>query len=80
MIMHTEKNQIHDSICYNEIKIAMNTANDLYNKFALVAEKNGTGKTVALKEIAKDEDAEIINVNLLLSSALLELSAKERHQ
>ena len=78
MIMHTKKNQPNRSRYYNEIKKAMNTANDLYNKLVLVVGKNGSGKTAALKDVAKDEDIEIINVNLLLSSELLELSTKDR--
>jgi len=78
MTMHAKKKQIHESICYNEIKTAMHTANELYNKLVLVVGENGSGKTAALKEVAENVDIQIINVNLLLSSELLELSTKDR--
>ena len=56
----------------------MNAADSLYNRLVLLVGKSGSGKTAVLQDIADDLDVPIINVNLQLSSQLLELTHTQR--
>ena len=62
----------------NQIVKILPTAEELYNRLILVVGESGSGKTAALSEIAKEYDTQVINLNLILSEQLLELTAKQR--
>jgi hypothetical protein len=50
----------------------------LYHRLVLLVGETGSGKTGVLREVAEGFDTSVINVNLALSSELLELTAKQR--
>lgn len=56
----------------------LNTTKDLYHQLILVVGPPGSGKTGVLKQIATQKKASVINVNLEISSRLLELTRKQR--
>ena len=56
----------------------LNTTKDLYHQLILVVGPPGSGKTGVLKQIAKRKKTSVINVNLEISSRLLELTKKQR--
>lgn len=62
----------------NKIKQSLQAAEGLYHRLVLLVGESGTGKTVILRKVAADLDTEIININLALSSELLDLTAKQR--
>ena len=64
---------IHDNI-----KHALKTADSLYHRLVLLVGESGSGKTQTLQAVADDVGTSVINVNLLLSTELLELSTKRR--
>jgi len=49
-----------------------------YNRLVLLIGQTGSGKTIALQELSKELGVKIINVNLVLSKLLLEMTAKQR--
>lgn len=63
---------------YNEIMQSLQTAEGLYYRLVLLVGPSGSGKTDVLRDAAKALGASVINVNLVLSSKLLELTAKQR--
>ena len=65
--------QIHD-----KIKRSLHTAEGLYHRLVLLVGKAGSGKTGVLRDIADEFGSPLINVNLALSSKLLELTVKQR--
>jgi Cdc6-like AAA superfamily ATPase len=62
----------------NQIIKILPTAEKLYNRLILVVGESGSGKTVVLSDVGKEYDTQVINVNLVLSEQLLELTAKKR--
>jgi flagellar biosynthesis GTPase FlhF len=50
----------------------------LYHRLILVVGPPRTGKTTALRELAKERSWPLLNVNLVLSERLLELTSKQR--
>jgi hypothetical protein len=64
---------IHDKIIRS-----VQEASGLYHRLVLVVGEAGSGKTKALRDVANGFGTEIINVNLALSAALLELTVKQR--
>ncbi|MGC9423808.1 BREX-3 system P-loop-containing protein BrxF [Vibrio sp.] len=62
----------------NQIIQALKTSESLYHHLVLVVGKNGSGKTSLLRETSDHYNTSIINVNLLLSKALLDLTPKQR--
>jgi len=57
---------------------AIKSAKGGYHQLVLVVGKSGTGKSKMLHEVAKELGSKVINVNLELSSELLQLSARQR--
>lgn len=53
-------------------------ADELYHRLILVVAPAGAGKTPALKEVQKRVGAPMINVNLDLSSRMLDLTERQR--
>jgi len=62
----------------DKIKCSLQAAEGLYHRLVLLVGESGSGKTVMLCSVADDFDTEIVNINLVLSAELLELTAKQR--
>ena len=62
----------------DKIKRSLQAAEGLYHRLVLLVGESGSGKTGVLRDVAKDLGAEVININLALSTELLELTAKQR--
>ena len=63
---------------HDKIKRSLQSAEDLYHRLVLLVGETGSGKTGVLRDIAKEFGSSVVNVNLALSSELLELTAKQR--
>ena len=61
-----------------KIKQSIEAADILYHRLVLLVGKTGSGKTVALQDFADELGLSVVNVNLELSGALLELTARQR--
>lgn len=62
----------------DNIRQSIQAAKGLYYRLVLLVGETGSGKTSVLRDVAEEFGASIINVNLALSSELLELTAKQR--
>lgn len=62
----------------NKINRSMQAAEGLYYRLVLLVGETGSGKTRILRGVAEEFGTCVINVNLALSSELLELTAKQR--
>ena len=62
----------------DKIKRSIKAAEGLYYRLVLLVGESGSGKTGILRDVADDLGIEVININLALSSELLELTAKQR--
>src|SRR5580704_13296640 len=62
----------------DKIKQSLQAADGLYHRLVLLVGINGSGKTNILHNVAADLGTSVININLVLSSELLELTAKQR--
>ncbi len=63
---------------HNKIRQCLQTAEGLYHRLVLLVGESGSGKTGVLREVAEDFGSPVVNVNLALSSELLEWTAKQR--
>ena len=63
---------------HDKIKRSLQTAEGLYHRLVLLVGNTGSGKTRILRDIADDWGTSVININLVLASELLELTAKQR--
>lgn len=63
---------------HDKIKRSLQVAEGMYHRLVLLVGETGSGKTGILRDVAKDLGSEILNVNLMLSAELLELTAKQR--
>jgi len=61
-----------------EIIQKIGQAAELYNRLILVVGLTGTGKTTVLQDVHQSTGAPLINVNLLLSRQMLELTQRQR--
>lgn len=57
---------------------SIDQAADLYHRLILLVAPIGCGKTAALREVRDQTGAPLVNVNLELSSLMLELSSRQR--
>jgi hypothetical protein len=60
------------------IKQSLQTAEGLYHRLVLLVGKTGSGKTDVLRNVANDFGVSVININLVLSGELLDLTGKQR--
>lgn len=63
---------------HDKIKRSLQAVESLYYRLVLLVGENGSGKTGVLRDVAEEFGTSVINVNLALSSELLELTAKQR--
>ncbi len=63
---------------HEKIKRSLEAAEGLYYRLVLLVGEAGSGKTCVLRDVAEEFSTSIINVNLALSSELLELTATQR--
>lgn len=63
---------------HDKIKRSLLAAEGLYHRLVLLVGETGSGKTNVIRDIADDFGASVININLALSSELLELTARQR--
>jgi hypothetical protein len=63
---------------HNKIRRSIQAAEGMYHRLVLVVGETGSGKTGILRELAEEFGSSVINVNLALSSELLELTARQR--
>ncbi len=75
--MNCQSNTMIPLIC-NNIKESIQAAEGLYHRLVLLVGEPGSGKTSVLQQFAEEVGSSVINVNLVLSGELLELTAKER--
>src|SRR5437868_12625648 len=61
-----------------DLSQAIRQAGDLYHRLVLFAGRQGAGKTAALRAVAQAHDYPLINVNLQLCKAMLELTRSQR--
>jgi predicted AAA+ superfamily ATPase len=57
---------------------ALKATEGLYYRLVLLVGEAGAGKTSLLQTLAQELETEVININLALSTELLELSTKQR--
>lgn len=63
---------------HDKIKRSIQAAEGLYHRLVLLVGEAGSGKTGVLQDVAEEFGTSVINVNLALSSELLELTAKQQ--
>ena len=63
---------------HDKIKRSLQAAEGLYHRLVLLVGEVGSGKSSVLREFAEIVGSSVINVNLVLSCELLELTAKQR--
>lgn len=63
---------------HDKIRQSLHAAEGLYHRLVLLVGESGSGKTIVLRDVAEEFGVSVINVNLALSSELLELTAKQR--
>ena len=61
-----------------QVMAKLDEARSLYHRLLILVGPAGTGKTVALRELQDRLDVPLLNVNLALSSQLLDLAEKQR--
>jgi len=63
---------------YNQVMRRLEQVAGLYYRLTLVVAPRGTGKTVALQEVAAGTGTLVTNVNLELSQRMLDLTERQR--
>jgi len=62
----------------NRIALTLKEMSELYHHLLLVVGPGGSGKTAALRNVAERAGSKVINVNLVLSRRMLELTERQR--
>lgn len=65
-------------IIQDKIKQSIKASDVLYHRLALLVGETGSGKTGVLQDVASELGTSVVNLNLVLSSELLELTARQR--
>ncbi len=65
-------------LIHDKINRSLQAAEGLYHRLVLLVGETGSGKTGVLWDVAEELGTSVSNVNLVLSSELLELTAKQR--
>ena len=65
-------------IIQDKIKQSIKASDALYHRLVLLVGETGSGKTGALQDVASELGTSVVNLNLVLSSELLELTARQR--
>ena len=63
---------------HEKIKQSIEATDILYHRLVLLVGETGSGKTVALQDFADELGVSVVNINLELSAALLELTSRQR--
>jgi RNase adaptor protein for sRNA GlmZ degradation len=66
------------AVSTHDLREAIQQAGNLYHRLVLLAGPQGVGKTAALQSISKEQAYPLINVNLQLCKAMLELTRSQR--
>jgi RNase adaptor protein for sRNA GlmZ degradation len=66
------------AVSTDDLREAIQQAGNLYHRLVLLAGPQGTGKTAALQSISQEQAYPLINVNLQLCKAMLELTRSQR--
>jgi Cdc6-like AAA superfamily ATPase len=82
-LLKDEKSEEYSSMLTTDsqvqtIRDLLTSTKDMYHRLLLIVGPSGSGKTAILKQVALEENTSVINVNLELSSRLLELTKKQR--
>ena len=62
----------------DKVQQSLQAAEGQYYRLVLLVGESGSGKTGVLRDVAEELGSSVINVNLALSSELLELTARQR--
>lgn len=63
---------------HDRIERSLHEATAHYHRLVLLVGEAGIGKTAALRSLSEKLDADVINVNLMLSAKLIELTKRQR--
>lgn len=63
---------------HDKIKQSLRAAEGLYHRLVLLVGETDSGKTSVLRDVAEEFGTSVININLALSSELLELTLRQR--
>ncbi len=63
---------------HDKIKRSLQATEGLYHRLVLLVGESGSGKTGVLRDVAHTFGTFVININLVLSTELLELTANQR--
>jgi RNase adaptor protein for sRNA GlmZ degradation len=66
------------AVSTDDLRRVIQQAGDLYHRLVLLAGSQGSGKTAALQAVSKTQGFPLINVNLQLCKAMLELTRNQR--
>lgn len=62
----------------HKIQRALQAAQGMYHRLVLLVGESGSGKTAVLREVAEVLGTSVVNVNLEISRALLDLTSRQR--
>lgn len=63
---------------YDRLKELIDTADGMYYRLVLLVGEPDSGKSRILRELAKQYNVSVLNINLAISTELLELSTRKR--
>ncbi|MDP2644046.1 MAG: BREX-3 system P-loop-containing protein BrxF [Desulfobacterales bacterium] len=63
---------------HGKLKRSLDAAEGLYHRLVLLVGEAGSGKTGVLQKVAEEFGTSVVNVNLALSSEMLDMTTKQR--